>query len=611
MELLIRYLFIYLLAILLSLSISSTTNSNHTNAEIEWKGGDGAKRSRVRRQNLNLPDALRLPEKAYALYIFWRLLNEVSNDTNTIRTSTKADKLESMTSEGPKNTDIVFKAEDKPSSAPTQEQRTHSTEITVMASFPTDPSSPDLQKTTKSGDSQLVKQSPRQLQTMQKIPEPSQVTEQLIPDSKTFTIKISSEAVEKPSLDFMHEESTPNDSRAIMSFSTELPPQESQKHTQSGTSRLFTQQSTQHLQRSKQDISEPSQVTEQHIPDFTTLTIKISSKAAEEPSSTTIHERIGHFTGITDTKDSTAMASFPTHSPDSQTTTQSGDSQLVEQLTISKQKITEPSQATEQHIPDSTTFTIKIPSKAVEELSPTTIHDQIAGFTDMTGKTDPTAIMSFSTELPPQESQNNTHSEAPHLFTQQSTQHLQRSKQDISEPSLVTEQHKFDSTTFTIKISSEAVEKPSLDFMHEESTRSTVTNNSTAITSFPTELPPQEPQKHTQSGASRLFTQQSTQHLQRSKQDISEPSQVTEQHIPDSTTLTIKISSKAAEEPSSTIIHERIGHFTSITDTKDSTAMASFPTHSPDSQTTTQSGDSQLVEQFISKQKITEPSQVT
>ncbi|XP_077098232.1 uncharacterized protein LOC143749681 [Siphateles boraxobius] len=684
MELLRRYFLIYVLAISLSLNISSTTNSDHTNAETEWKGGDGVKRSRVRRQNLHLPDAIHLPEKAYALYVLWRLLNEVSNDTNTIRTSTMTpDKLESMTSERPKNTEIVFKGEDKPSSAPTHEQSTHSSGITVLTSFPTDPSPPELQKTTQSGDSQLVKQSPQRLQTIQKIPEPSQVTEQLVPDSTTLTIKISSKAAEEPST-IIHERidnftgiTDSNDSTAMASF-----PTHSQKTTQSGDSQLVEQ-----LTITKQKITEPSQVTEQLVPDSTTLTIKISSKAVEEPSSTIIHERIDNFTGIIDTNDSTAMASFPTHS---QKTTQSGDSQLVEQLTITKQKITEPSQVTEQLIPDSTTLTIKIPSKAVEELAPTTIHDQIAGFTDMTVTPDSTPIMSFSTVRPPQEPQKKTQSGAPRLFTQQSTQHLQRSKQEITkqsqvteqlipdsttlsisskaaeepsstiiheriddftgitdtndstamasfpthsqkttqsgdsqlveqltitkqkitEPSQVTEQLIPDSTTLTIKIPSKAVEELAPTTIHDQIagfTDMTVTPDSTPIMSFSTVLPPQEPQKKTQSGAPRLFTQQSTQHLQRSKQEITKQTQVTEQLIPDSTTLTI--SSKAVEEPSSTIIHERIDNFTGITDTNYSTAMASFPTHS---QKTTQSGDSQLVEQLtITKQKITEPIQVT
>ncbi|XP_039531640.1 mucin-3A-like [Pimephales promelas] len=860
MDLLRRYLFIFLLpAILLSLSISSTTTSDHTN---EWKGGDGVKGSRVRRQNLHPPDALRLPEKAYALYVLWRLLNEVSNDTNPIRPSTMTpDKLESRTSEGPKNTEIVFKAEDEPSSAPTQEQNTHSTGITVMASFPTDPSLSDLQKTTQSGDSQQDKQSPQRLQTTQKIPEPSQeehipdpttlpikisskaaeessstiiherighltgitdtkdsramgslpthsqkttqsgdsqlieqltiskqkmtepsqVTEQHIPDYTTFTNKISSKVVKELFPTTTHDQiegftdmTGKTDSPAIMSFHTDQPKQSTQhfqrpkfplisteyrneketplettinshitnhgmvastretpslrrtsllqtmKHEHSRrvitgmvkgilrptlpartktptlsssavqlelletasytrsvtwhngkpnqfvtatnrrdpkptppsstlkqqiqdstslltvespnshingftadpephkptpaeeptnqhtnqllpdsttftiknyTPQLFTQQSTQHLQQSKQEISEPSQ--EEHIPDPTTLAIKISSKAAEESSSTIIHERIGHFTGITDTKDSRAMGSLPTHSPK---TTQSGDSQLVEQLTISKQKMTEPSQVTEQHTPDYTTFTIKISSKVVKELSPTTIYTQIAGFTDMTGTPDSPAIMSFPTEPTPQEPQNNSQSGAPQLFTQQSTQHLQQSKQEISEPSQ--EEHIPDPTTLPIKTSSKAAEESSSTIIHERIghfTGITDTKDSTAMGSL-THSP-----KTTQSGDSQLVEQ-----LTISKQKMSEPSQGTEQHIPDPTTLAIKISSKAAEESSSTIIHERIGHFTGITDTKDSTAMASLPTHSPK---TTQSGDSQLVEQLtISKQKMTEPS---
>ncbi len=78
-------------------------------------------------------------------------------------------------------------------------------------------------------------------------------------------------------------------------------------------------------------MTEPNEVTEQHIPDSTTFTIKISSKAAEETSSTALHEQISQFSGINGTNNSTATVSLPTQSslPDSQQTTQSGDPQIV------------------------------------------------------------------------------------------------------------------------------------------------------------------------------------------------------------------------------------------------------------------------------------------
>ncbi|XP_048036841.1 serine-rich adhesin for platelets-like [Megalobrama amblycephala] len=622
MERLRPCLFIYLLAIWLSLSISSTTNSDHTNTEIfEWKGGDGVKRSRVRRHNLQLPDALSLPEKVYSMFILWRLLNDVSNDTNAIGISTmRPDKLESMSSEGPKNTEIVFKAKDKPSSAPTQEPSTHSTGITCtndsfLASFPTDPSSPDSQKTTQSEDSQLIKQSTQRLQTtIQTIPEPSQVTEQYILDSTTLPIKNYSKAAEEPSSTIIHEQidhftgiTNTKDPTAMTSFPTHSP--DSQTTTQSGDSQLVNQ-STQRLQTTIQTIPEPSQVTEQSILDSTTLPIKNYSKAAEEPSSTIIHEQIDHFTGITNTKDPTAMTSFPTHSPDSQTTTQSGDSQLVNQSTqrlqTTIQTIPEPSQVTEQSILDSTTLPIKNYSKAAEEPSSTIIHEQIDHFTGITNTKDPTAMTSFPTHSP--DSQTTTQSGDSQLVNQ-STQRLQTTIQTIPEPSQVTEQYILDSTTLPIKNYSKAAEEPSSTIIHEQIdhfTGITNTKDPTAMTSFPTHSP--DSQTTTQSGDSQLVNQ-STQRLQTRIQTIPEPSQVTEQHIPDSTTSTIKISSKAVEEPSTMIIQEQIDHFTGITNTKDPTAMTSFPTHS---QTTTQSGDAQLVEEStIAKQKITEPSTVT
>ncbi len=629
MELLRPCLFFYLLAILLSLSISSTTNSDPTNTEtLQWKGGEGAKRSRVRRQNLNLQHALRLPEKAYAFYMLWKLLNEMYNDTNTIKPLTmRPDKLEFTTSEGPKNMEI----EVKPSSAPIQEQSTHSigmtgtNDSTAMASFPTEPSSLDSQKTTQLEDLQLVEQSTQRLQTTrEKITEPDQAIEQHIPDSTTS--KIPSKAAE-PSI-ALHEQidhvtsiNGTNNSTTMAFFPIDSLP-DSQETTQSGDLKT-AEQSAQHFQTTKHKIIEPSEVTEQHILDSTTFTNKIS-KAPEEPSSITIHEQIDHFTGINGTNNSTAMVSLPTQSslPDSQKTTQSGDSQLAEKSTqrlqTTKQKITEPSEVTEQDIIDSTTFTIKTSSKAAEEPSSITIHEQIDHFTGINGTNNSTAMVSFPTQSSLPDSQKTTQS-GDLQTAEQSAQHFQTTKHKIIEPSEITEQHILDSTTFTNKISSKAPEEPSSITIHEQIDHFTGingTNNSTAMVSLPTQSSLPDSQKTTQSGDSQL-AEKSTQRLQTTKQKITEPSEVTEQDILDSTTFTIKTSSKAAEEPSSITIHEQIDHFTGINRTNNSTAVASFPTHSlPDSLETTQSGDSQLAEKSTQLlqttiQKITEPNKVT
>ncbi len=723
MEQLRPCLFFYLLAILLSLSISSTTNSDPTKAEtLQWKGGEGAKRTRVRRQNLNLQHALRLPEKAYAFYMLWRLVNEMYNDTNAIKALTmRPVKLEFTTSEGPKNMEI----EVKPSSAPILEQSTHSigmtgtNDSTAMASFPSEPSSLDSQKTTQLEDVKLVEQSTQRLQTTiekitepnqaieqhipdsttskipspaaeepstiviheqidhftsnngtnncttmasfpthsslpdsqqttpsvdpqlvkqtvqrfqttkQKITEPSEVTEQHILYSTTLTIKTSSTAAEEPSSINRHEQIDPftainrtNNSTAMVSLPTQSSLPDSQEITQSEDSQL-AEKSNQRLQTTKQKVTEPNKVTEQHIPDSTTFTIKISSTAAEEPSTITIHEQIDHFTGINRTNNnSTAMASFPTHSlPDSLETTQS-DSQLAEKSTqrlqTTKQKVTEPNEVTEQHIPDSTTFTIKTSSKAAEEPSSTALHEQISQFTGINGTNNSTATVSLPTQSSLPDSQQTTQSGDPQLV-KQTVQRFQTTKQTIREPSEVTEQHILYSTTFTIKTSSTAAEEPSSITIHEQIdpfTGINRTNNSTVMASFPTHSLP-DSLETTHSEDSQL-AEKSTQRLQTTKQKVTEPNEVTEQHIPDSTTFTIKISSKAAEEPSSTALHEQISQFTGINGTNNSTAMVSLPTQSslPDSQQTTQSGDSQLVKQTVqrfqtTKQKITEPSEVT
>ncbi len=117
----------------------------------------------------------------------------------------------------------------------------------------------------------------------------------------------------------------------------------------------LAEKSIQRLQTTKQKVTEPNEVTEQLIPDSTTFTIKISSKAAEEPSSINRHEQIDPFTGINRTNNSTAMVSLPTQSslPDLQEITQS-DSQLAEKSTqrlqTTKQNMTEPNEVTEQLI---------------------------------------------------------------------------------------------------------------------------------------------------------------------------------------------------------------------------------------------------------------------
>ncbi len=631
MEQLRPCLFFYLLAILLSLSISSTTNSDPTKAEtLQWKGGEGAKRTRVRRQNLNLQHALRLQEKAYAFYMLWRLVNEMYNDTNTIKALTmRPVKLEFTTSEGPKNMEI----EVKPSSAPILEQSTHSigmtgtNDSTAMASFSTEPSSLDSQKTTQLEDVKLVEQSTQRLQTtIEKITEPNHAIEQHIPDSTTS--KIPSPAAEEPSTIVIHEQIdhfTSNNGThnftTMASFPTHSSLPDSQQTTPSVDSQLV-KQTVQRFQTTKQKITEPSEVTEQHILYSTTLTIKTSSTAAEEPSTITIHEQIDHFTGINRTNNnSTAMASFPTHSlPDSLETTQSGDSQLAEKSTqrlqTTKQKMTEPNEVTEQLIPDSTTFTIKISSKAAEEPSSTALHEQISQFSGINGTNNSTAMVSLPTHSSLPDSQEIT----PSVYSQlveQSVQRVQTTKQTIIEPSEVTEQHILYSTTFTIKIS-KAAEEPSTITIHEQIDPFTAinrTNNSTAMASFPTHSLP-DSLETTQSDSQ--LAEKSTQLLQTTKQKMTEPNEVTEQHIPDSTTFTIKISSKAAEEPSSTALHEQISQFSGINGTNNATATVSLPTQSslPDSQEITQSEDSQLAEKSnqrlqTTKQKVTEPNEVT
>ncbi len=496
-----------------------------------------------------------------------------------------------------------------------------------MASFPTH-SLPDSLETTQSEDSQLAEKSTQRLQTTkQKVTEPNEVTEQHILYSTTLTIKTSSKAAEEPSSINRHEQIDPftainrtNNSTAMVSLPTQSSLPDSQEITQSEDSQL-AEKSNQRLQTTKQKVTEPNKVTEQHIPDSTTFTIKISSTAAEEPSTITIHEQIDHFTGINRTNNnSTAMASFPTHSlPDSLETTQS-DSQQAEKSTqrlqTTKQKMTEPNEVTEQLIPDSTTFTIKISSKAAEEPSSTALHEQISQFTGINGTNNSTATVSLPTQSSLPDSQQTTQSGDPQLV-KQTVQRFQTTKQTIREPSEVTEQHILDSTTLTIKTSSTAAEEPSSITIHEQIdpfTGINRTNNSTVMASFPTHSLP-DSLETTQSDSQ--LAEKSTQRLQTTKQKVTEPNEVTEQHIPDSTTFTIKISSKAAEEPS-TALHEQISQFTGINGTNNSTAMVSLPTQSslPDSQEITPSVYSQLVEQSVqrvqtTKQKIIEPSEVT
>ncbi|XP_050977199.1 mucin-5AC isoform X1 [Labeo rohita] len=615
-------LFSYLLAILLSLSISSTTNSDPTNAEAEakakallWKGGDGAKRSRVRRQNL-LQHAFRLPEKAYAFYMLWSLLNEMYNDTKAINPlTTRPDKLEYTTSEEAKNMEIEVKT----SSAPIQEQSTHSTgmigtiDSTAMAPFPNEQSSLELQKTTQLEDLQLVEQSTQQLQTTkQKITEPNQTTEHHIPDSTIFTINISSKAAEESSSITIREQTDhftgindTNNSTVMPSFPTDSLP-DSQETTQSGDSQL-AEESTQRLQTTIQKITEPSEVTEQHILDSTTF--KIPSTAAEEPSTIAIHEQKDHLTGINDTNNSTAMPSFLTDSlPDSQETTHSGDPELVERFQTTKQKITEPDQAMEEHIPDSTTF--KIPTIAAKETSTIAMHEQMDHFTGINDTNNSTAMASFPTQSSLPGSQETTHL-GDSQQAEESTQRLQTTMQKITKPSEVTEQHIPDSTIFTINISSKAAEEPSpitIDEQFDHFTSINGTNNSTAMPSFPTDLLP-DSQEITHAG-------ELVERFQTTKEKITEPDQAIEEQNPDSTTF--KIPTIAAEETSTIAIHEQMDHFTGINDTNNSTAMASFPTHSsfPDSQETTLTEDSQQAEKLTQRlqtaiQKITESSEAT
>ncbi|XP_026075860.1 mucin-6 [Carassius auratus] len=647
MELFRPCLFFYLLAILLSLSISLTTNSNPTTAEtLQWKGGDGVKRSRVRRQNLDLQNALRLPEKAYAFFMLWRLLDEMYNDANTIKPlMTMPDKLEFTTPEGPK----IMETEVKTSSVHVQEQSTHSTGMTgtnnstAMPSFPTH-SLPDSQKTTQLEDLQLVGQSTQRLQTtIQKITEFNQATEQHIPDSTTF--KILTIASEETSTIAIHEQidhftgiNIINNSTAMASFPTHSSFPDSQETTQSGDSKL-AKESTQQLQITIQKITEFNQAIEQHIPD--SKTFEMSTTTSEEPSTIAIHEQIDHFTGINSINNSTAMASFPTH-PFLSETTQSGettqsDSQLAEESTqrlqTTIQKITEFNQAKEQHIPDSITF--KFPTTASEEPSTIAIHEQIDHLTGINGINNSTAMDTLPTQSSFPDSQETTQSGDSEL-AEESTQRPQTTIQNIpsiheqidhftginsinnstSMASFPTHSSLPDSQETTqsrdSQLAEDSTQQPqttiqNIPSIHEQINRFTGINginNSTAMASLPTQSSFPDSQETTKSGDSQL-AEESTQRLQTTIQKITQPSEVTEQHIPDSSTF--KFPTTAAEDPSTIAIHEQIDHLTGINDTNNSTAMASFPTHSslPDSQETTQSRDSQLAEESTQQPQTT------
>ncbi|KAI2659639.1 Dihydroorotate dehydrogenase (quinone) [Labeo rohita] len=491
---------------------------------------------------------------------------------------------------------------------------------TAMASFPTHSSFPDSPETTLTEDSQQAEKSTQRLQTTrQKITESSEATEQHFPDFTTFTINVSSKAAEETSTIAMHEQmdhftgiNDTNNSTAMASFPTHSSFPDSPETTLTEDSQQ-AEKSTQRLQTTRQKITESSEATEQHFPDFTTFTINVSSKAAEETSSIAIHEQMDHFTGINDTNNSTAMASFPTDLlPDSQETTHAGE--LVERFQTTKAKITEPDQATEEQNPDSTTF--KIPTIAAEETSTIAMHEQMDHFTGINDTNNSTAMASFPTHSSFPDSQETTQTEDSQQ-AEKSTQRLQTTKQKITESSEATEQHFPDFTTFTINVSSKAAEEPSsitIDEQFNHFTNINGTNNSTAMASFPTDLLP-DSQETTQSRYLQL-AEEPTQHFQTTIQKIAEPSEVTEQHILYSTTF--KIPSAAAEEPSSIAIHEQMDHFTGINDTNNSTAMASFPTQSslPGSQETTHLGDSQQAEESTQRlqttmQKITKPSEVT
>ncbi|XP_052463786.1 mucin-6-like [Carassius gibelio] len=647
MELFRPCLFFYLLAILLSLSISLTTNSNPTTAEtLQWKGGDGVKRSRVRRQNLDLQNALRLPEKAYAFFMLWRILDEMYNDANTIKPlMTMPDKLEFTTPEGPK----IMETEVKTSSVHVQEQSIHSTGMTgtnnstAMPSFPTH-SLPDSQKTTQLEDLQLVGQSTQRLQTtIQKITEFNQATEQHIPDSTTF--KILTIASEETSTIAIHEQidhftgiNIINNSTAMVSFPTHSSFPDSQETTQSGDSKL-AKESTQQLQITIQKITEFNQAIEQHIPD--SKTFEMSTTTSEEPSTIAIHEQIDHFTGINSINISTAMASFPTHSFLSETTqsgeTTQSDSQLAEESTqrlqTTIQKITEFNQAKEQHIPDSTTF--KFPTTASEEPSTIAIHEQIDHLTGINGINNSTAMDTLPTQSSFPDSQETTQSGDSEL-AEESTQRPQTTIQNIpsiheqidhftginsinnstSMASFPTHSSLPDSQETTqsrdSQLAEESTQQPqttiqNIPSIHEQINRFTGINginNSTVMASLPTQSSFPDSQETTKSGDSQL-AEESTQRFKTTIQKITQPSEVTEQHIPDSSTF--KFPTTAAEDPSTIAIHEQIDHLTGINDTNNSTAMASFPTHSslPDSQETTQSRDSQLAEESTQQPQTT------
>ncbi|XP_051540749.1 mucin-3B-like isoform X1 [Myxocyprinus asiaticus] len=346
MELLRPCLFICLLS-----SISSTTSSDPT----KWKGGDGVKRSRVRRQNRNFANAGLLLEKTFAVYALCRLLDQDFDNASISITSTLGpDKLEFVTSEGPiTNTNGQNDQTTSNTTGMTQSTTPQELEITPIRH----------QQTNSTSTQNKLRATPTSaalLSNVKSIYTFTGTTQSLLDTTEAplNNMAITFKAVEEPSTATTQDQSYgligmigTNDLMLLTSFPIDLSSPESQKTTQSGDQQLFEQPII-HFQTNKQEVPESIQVTEHYIPDSTTfasIPIEIPSKAAEEPSLATTHEQS---TGSTDTTSTfKSLVSFPTRS---------GAPRLLDQSTqhfqTRKQKIPELRKINEQFTPGSTPF---------------------------------------------------------------------------------------------------------------------------------------------------------------------------------------------------------------------------------------------------------------
>ncbi|XP_073771196.1 uncharacterized protein [Danio rerio] len=602
MELLRPHFCILLLAIMLSLSISSTTNSDPTSTETrDWKGGEGVKRSRVRRQNL--PDTLGLPEKTYAFYFLWRLLSEAYDATN--RTSAMP----------------------------------ATNETTALKYFHTVTLPPHSPKTAQSEESKLVQQSENQTTL-----ETGKVTEQNVLDYTAFKIKIPTKTAEEPltnnqeQINHFNDTADRNDTNTVVGFFTTISSSpESQNMTDLGDTQLDEQStnlkwdkyepeeppsttfnnqmdsfenvnvkndssiavefilgnsSTPDSQNStglwntlpaeestmpEWKTPEPSQVTEPYIPQdpeqhvHTSITpdIKITTKTAEEPL-TNNYEQINHFNDFTDTNDSSTAVEFlftNSSSPESQNMTELRDTQLDEQSTNPEREKYEPQRP---------------PS--------TTVNKQLDSSDNFTGTNDSTGVEWFSDNSSTPDTQNTTElwNTLPAEGSWIPEQKTPKPSQDIeSYIPQVTEPHVLDSTSSEIKITTKTAQKPLTNNREQINYLDGIADtndSSTFVGFFATNSSSPEFQNMTE-----LLDTQLNEQPTNPKREKYKP-----------------------QRPPSTTVYKQMDSSDNFTDTNDSTGVEWFSDNSstPDTQNTTELWNTlPAKESTIPKWKTAEPSQ--